>query len=101
MRTSVASDVVLLAGSGSVSGPETVAVFVRVPVVAAATVTVMATVSVCPASMAPSEHVTTPPTSEHEPTEGVADTNVIATGRVSVTVTAGLGEGPRLDTVSV
>jgi hypothetical protein len=81
----------LLFGFGSAVAAETVAVFLRVPLVAG--LTTMSTPAVAPPGKIPrlQVRVIVP---EHDPTLDVAETSVAPAGSVSVTVTPLVVDGP-------
>ena len=83
----------LLAAFGSDVAADTLAVFVNVPTVVAATFTTMSIVADAPRGKIPTSHaiVVVP---EHEPVFGVADTSVTPGGRVSTTLTPLVVDGP-------
>lgn len=68
---------------------------------AGSTATTSVTVALAPFASAPRLQVTTPAASEHEPTDGVAETYEVPAGTVSLTVTAAALEGPAFATVIV
>jgi translation elongation factor EF-1beta len=89
----------LLARFGSGVVEETVAVLTTVPV-AFGLVTMSLTVAVPPAAIVPTGQLTVL-VPEQDPCEGVADTNVVPAGRMSLTVTPAAGLGPAFVTVIV
>src|SRR5438034_494719 len=93
--TSVAADAVLLAGLGSVSLPEMVAVLVIMPAVAGA-VALIVIVAVAPLARLPMVQVTVFEALAQVPTEEEAETKVTPAGRVSLTVTPVASLGPLL-----
>jgi hypothetical protein len=96
--TVVEAVVVLFAGRGSDSIPETVTVLVIVPAVAGITLTI--TVVLAPFDRLPRLHVTVAFTLE-QPWLGVTETKVTPGGNVSVTVTPVASAGPLLLTLIV
>src|SRR6267142_483892 len=82
-RSVVRDDAELLAGVGSASLPETVAVLLIVPAVAGA-VALMVNVALAPLARLPAVQVTVPETLVQPE---VADTKVAPAGRVSTTLT--------------
>ena len=94
LTTVVVAVAVSLAALGSAVAAETVAVFVRVPLLAEGeTVTTMSIVALAPPGKIPSEQLIGV-VFEHDPVLGVADTNVTPVGKASVTVTPLVVEGP-------
>jgi len=95
--TVVDAEAVLFAVFGSAGLPETVAVFVTVPVVDGAVTTIDAD-AFAPFARLPTAHVTDP---ELLTQPAVADTNATPAGNVSVTITPVASLGPPLWTDSV
>ena len=94
LTTVVVAVAVLLAELGSAVTAETAAVFVIVPLLAEGeTVTTMSTVALAPPGKIPSAQVTVV-VPEQDPVVGVAETSVTPAGKVSVTVTPLVVEGP-------
>jgi hypothetical protein len=89
--TVVVAVALLLFEVGSEVAAETVAVFLRVPLVEG--LTTMSTPAVAPPGKIPRLQISVV-VPEHDPTLGVADTSVAPAGRVSVTVTPLVVEGP-------
>ena len=87
----------LLAGFGSVVAEETRAVFATGPSEPVLR-TMSTTVAELLAAMVPREQMTVF-VPEQEPTDGVAETNVVPAGRTSVTFTLTAGLGPAFATV--
>jgi hypothetical protein len=92
LTTVVVAVAVLFAGLGSAVTAETVAVFVSVPA-DCATLATMSIVALAPPGKIPRAQVIGA-VPEHDPVLGVADTSVTPVGRVSVTVTPLVVEGP-------
>jgi hypothetical protein len=90
---------VLLARFGSVVVEETVAVLTTAPAELGLTTTSVI-VGVAPTATVPREQVTVV-VPEQDPTDGVADTNVVPAGRTSVTVTPAAELGPAFPTARV
>ena len=78
----------------------TVAVLVMAPD-GATTVTVIVTVALPPSAIVPKVAVTVPPAFAHDPWLAVHETNAVAEGRGSVTVTASASAGPAFETTIV
>jgi hypothetical protein len=97
--TVVAAPAELLAGVGSLTLEDTLAVFVIVPVDWG--VTLIWTLAPAPLAMVPSGHVTVPPDCEQLPCDDVADLNVTPLGSVSLMLTPVALEGPALPTSRV
>src|SRR5882762_11974548 len=95
--TEVLADAELLAGVGSASLPETVAVLLIVPAVAGA-VALIVNVALAPLARLPAVQVTVPETLVQPE---VADTKVTPAGRVSTTLTPVAGSGPLFLAVTV
>src|ERR671934_238317 len=89
----------LSAGLSSKMSEETLALFVIEPSACGRTFT--ATVALAPEVTVPSAHVTVPLASEQLPCKGVADPKVAPAGRLSVTCTPVVSDGPALWAVSV
>ncbi len=93
LTTVVVAVAVLLAPLGSAVTAETVAVFVRVPLAVGETATTTSIVARAPPGKIPSAQVTVV-VPEQDPVLGVAETRVTPAGRVSVTVTPLVVDGP-------
>ena len=97
--TMISSLSVLFEGSGSYSVAETVAVFVSVPPVGLVTFAKITRVGVSAVVTLPTVQMPVP--ASYPPTDGVADTNVSPTGRMSWTSTLVAVSVPRLSTAIV
>jgi hypothetical protein len=93
LTTVVVAVAVLLAALGSVVTDETVAVFVRVPLAEGETSTAMSIVPLAPPGKIPSAQMTVV-VPEQDPVLGVAETSVTPAGKVSVTLTPLVVDGP-------